>query len=439
MGCCSPPPPRLPHRHPPKRHCPRRQPFIPSFSSISIPNNFTLCCCSTPADSNSSLSSPPSFDRRWYSPLRRRPYDQFYPELLRRQWVEADGTQQQLASQERFTVVSYNILGDQNAYYHRDMYPNVPSPFMKWAHRKRVLCDELIGYSPDIICLQEVDKYFDLLSFMEKAGYSGSYQRRTGGYVDGCATFWRTEKFRLLEGESFEYKGFGLRDNVVQVSVFETCKAESRRLVVGNIHVLFNPHRGEVKLAQLRFLLSRAHILSEKWGNIPVILAGDFNSTPRSAIYKFLSSSELNIKLYERKEMSGQRGCRPAQVFGVKGEKKNAFNLQDSFLKNCWNDEEVKVATGNSDCHLAIHPFKLNSSYASVKGSTRTRGLNGEPVATSYHSKFLGTVDYLWYSEGLVPIRVLDTLPLDMLGSDHLALVCEYAFTQGTKEGNATS
>ncbi|KAA8541179.1 hypothetical protein F0562_025214 [Nyssa sinensis] len=83
-------------------------------------------------------------------------------------------------------------------------------------------------------------------------------------------------------------------------------------------------------------------------------------------------------------------------------------------------------------------------------GSSRTRGPNGEPLATSYHSKFLGTVDYLWYSDGIVPTRVLDTLPFDVLlktgglpckklGSDHLALVSEYAFTQGTKEDNESN
>lgn len=33
---------------------------------------------------------------------------------------------------------------------------------------------------------------------------------------------------------------------------------------------------------------------------------------------------------------------------------------------------------------------------SSFQGSTGTRGSSGEPLATSYHSKFLGTVDYLW-------------------------------------------
>lgn len=75
-------------------------------------------------------------------------------------------------------------------------------------------------------------------------------------------------------------------------------EAQSRRLVVGNIHVLFNPNRGDVKLGQIRFLSSMAHILSEKWGHVPIVLAGDYNSTPQSPIYKFLSSSELNLMLH---------------------------------------------------------------------------------------------------------------------------------------------
>lgn len=34
---------------------------------------------------------------------------------------------------------------------------------------------------------------------------------------------------------------------------------------------------------------------------------------------------------------------------------------------------------------------------AFLQGSCRTRDRCGEPLATSYHSKFMGTVDYIWY------------------------------------------
>ncbi|XP_061344965.1 carbon catabolite repressor protein 4 homolog 3-like isoform X3 [Gastrolobium bilobum] len=345
---------------------------------------------------------------------------------IKRHWVEAADLP--FASPERFTVASYNILADRNASQHSDLYVNVPSRYINWDRRRRIICDELFGWNPDIICLQEVDKYFELSNILVKAGYRGSYKRRTGDSVDGCAMFWKADKFRLLEGESIQFKDIGLRDNVAQLFVFEMCESDSRRLLVGNIHVLYNPNRGEVKLGQIRFLLSRAQILSEKWGNTPVVLAGDFNSTP-----------ELNIMLYDRKELSGQKSCRPAQVLGEKKETVGPFISLDGLFK-CWTDEEVKIATGDSERHFAVHPLKLNSSYATVNGSTSTRGFNGEPLATSYHSKFLGTVDYLWYSDGIVPTRVLDTVPIsDLLragglpckkvGSDHLALVSEFSFS----------
>ncbi|KAL5074354.1 hypothetical protein RYX36_013338 [Vicia faba] len=151
---------------------------------------------------------------------------------------------------------------------------------------------------------------------------------------------------------------------------------------------------------QIRLLASKAQILSKKWGNAPVILAGDFNSTP-----------QLNIKLYDKKELSGQKHCRPAQVLDREKETFVQFISQDGLL-NCWIDEEIKTATGDPECHLVVHPLKLNSSYATVNGSPSTRGFNGEPLATSYHAKFIGTVDYLWYSDGIVPTRVLDTVSI---------------------------
>ncbi|KAF5179456.1 Carbon catabolite repressor protein 4-like protein [Thalictrum thalictroides] len=313
---------------------------------------------------------------------------------------------------------------------------------MKWDQRKRLICEELIGWDSDIICLQEVDKYNDILRSLEQEGYVGTYKKRTGDSVDGCAMFWKTDRICLLEAENIEFEGFGLHNNVAQISVFEMRKANSRRVLVGNIHVLFKPNRGDIKLGQIQLLLSRAKVLSEKWGGMPIVLVGDFNSTPQSAIYHFLSSSELDVTLHDKKYLSGQQSSPPPQSGSSQGHVSRAVTLMDRFLKNSWTDAEVRNLTGNTNCTIVKHPLKLNSSYASVKvteGSKRTRDSYGEPLATSFHSKFLGTVDYLWYSEGIVPTRVLDTPPIEILqktrglphktlGSDHLALLSEFAF-----------
>ncbi|XP_015067442.1 carbon catabolite repressor protein 4 homolog 3 isoform X2 [Solanum pennellii] len=411
--------------------------LIMNAASLNFRPIFNMCYMSFHRNNTSSPSA--SYSRRWYKSESRGGISQ-EPEIVRH-WVQGDALPGGKHHEERFTVVSYNILGDRNVSNHGDLYRNVPPTYLDWDHRRRVICEELLGLNPDIICLQEVDKYYDLLNILEKAGYLGSYKRRTGGSVDGCAMFWKADKFQLLEGESVEFRQHGLRDNVAQLSVFEMREAKSRRLVVGNIHVLYNPNRGDVKLGQIRFLSSRAHILSEKWDHVPIVLAGDYNSTPQSPIYKFLSSSELNLMLHNRKELSGQRLCHPSQVLGLRREKGTLFVLMDRFFNSRWSDEEINVAIGALKSHIAMHPLKLNSSYAMVKGPLTTRDNSGEPLATSYHSKFLGTVDYLWYSHGLAPTKVLDTLPINVLkktgglpykklGSDHLALVSEFAFLE---------
>ncbi|KAG7625714.1 Endonuclease/exonuclease/phosphatase [Arabidopsis thaliana x Arabidopsis arenosa] len=406
------------------------------LSSLSFRSSFVCCSSSTsgPSDSNPESSSNLSYSRRWQNPLpRRRHPDQIPSSRIARDWIDSDTTPVSQAS-ERFTVVSYNILGDGNSSYHRDLYSNVSVPYLKWGYRKRLICEELIRLNPDIICMQEVDKYFDLFSMMEKAGYAGSYKRRTGDNIDGCAMFWKADRFRVLERENIEFSQFGMRDNVAQLAVLELRKSnKSRKILLGNIHVLYNPNQGDVKLGQVRSLCSKAHLLSKKWGDIPIVLCGDFNSTPKSPLYNFLASSELNVMEHDKKELSGQKNCRPTKVLETGSKSSNTITFSS------WTKEEIRVATGQENSYWAAHPLKLNSSYASVKGSANTRDSVGEPLATSYHSKFLGTVDYLWYSDGLLPARVLDTLPIDVLcktkglpcqelGSDHLALVSEFVF-----------
>ncbi|KAF3793947.1 Carbon catabolite repressor protein [Nymphaea thermarum] len=326
------------------------------------------------------------FRKRWTNHERRR-IKHSSPQA--RRWVTNDDLISS-ASEDRFLMVSHNILGDDNAVKHRDLYPNIPSSFLEWNRRLHLICEELRLWQPDIVCLQEVDRFHDLMNTLNNGGYVGSYKRRTGEAMDGCAMLWKENVFRMLEEESIEFRGFDLRDNVAQLFVFEMKKVKTRRLVVGNIHVLFNPNRGDIKLGQIRMLLQKAHALSQKWGGVPVVLAGDFNSTPQSAIYEFLALSKYD-----------------------------------------WTEEELTIASGNSKCRILENPLKLCSCYANVQGMG-TRGAHGEPQATSYHSR---------YSDGLVPTRVLDTLPIDLLqqtgglpsekiGSDHLALVSEFAFAQ---------
>nr|CAB3470259.1 unnamed protein product [Digitaria exilis] len=347
---------------------------------------------------------------RWQTPERApgRVWRQFRPPQSAlpssRRWVSSEDASTS-SSGDACTIMSYNILADYNARNHPDLYRDVPWDAMGWDSRRRLIIREIRHWDPDLVCLQEVDRFQDIAAGMKCRGYEGIFQRRTGDTRDGCAMFWKSKRLRLLEEDSIDFSEFNLRNNVAQICVFE-----------------------------IRMLLEKANALAEKWDEIPIVLAGDFNSTPdQSAIYKFLTTMKLNISLHDRRQLSGLDN--------------SEFDLYElcSSLKYQWSDEEVKNATGCSNIMVAEHPLKLSSSYANLKGNSNNRGLHGEPLATSFHKKFLGTVDYLWYTRGLECSRVLDTFPIGVLrrtrglptreiGSDHLPIVAEFGFTESVKD-----
>ncbi|MCO5571036.1 hypothetical protein L7F22_024767 [Adiantum nelumboides] len=377
----------------------------------------------------------------------------------------------------RFVVVSFNILGVDNANQHlRELYWHIPPFIMDWNYRKKRILLELGLWSPDIICLQEVDRFEDLQSNLVQQGYEGVYKGRTGGSSDGCAIFWRTKKFVLLQEESIEYEEFNLRHNVAQLCVLRTrCDEQNRAkgkrskgmednlVIVCNTHVLFNPNRGDIKLGQVRHLLEKAYTLSQAWGGIPVVVAGDFNSVPQSPLYQYLRNGTLNVTNYDRRAISGQvdrsRGVRQTRVerwtsnsqFQLENEGQTILTgtsvvssddriIEDSRVPSFrWTAEELEAATGTASKSLIKHSLELESAYSNIRGSRETRDSNNEPLVTTYHGNFMGTVDYIWFTEGLIPVRVLELLPVHILqrtkglpskkwGSDHLALACEFAF-----------
>jgi len=64
---------------------------------------------------------------------------------------------------------------------------------------------------------------------------------------------------------------------------------------VANTHLLYNPRRGDIKLAQLAILLAEINRLSRlpDGSKSPVVLCGDFNSSPQSPLYSFLTTGCL--------------------------------------------------------------------------------------------------------------------------------------------------
>ncbi len=138
-------------------------------------------------------------------------------------------------------------------------------------------------------------------------GYQCEYKKRTGRKPDGCAVIFKTSRLSLLSSNPVEFfrPGDALldRDNVGLVVLLQPNDTvgqsdPSNFICVANTHLLYNPRRGDIKLAQLAILLAETSRLSRltDGSTNPVVLCGDFNSTPRSPLYSFLTAGCLDYR-----------------------------------------------------------------------------------------------------------------------------------------------
>lgn len=134
------------------------------------------------------------------------------------------------------------------------------------------------------------------------------YKRRTGSKTDGCATCYRRSCFSELsvslveffrpETELLDRHNVGIVLLLQPVVTQGSCvKLTGPPLCVANTHLLFNPRRGDVKLAQLAIMLAEINKVVESCkanGELcNLILCGDFNSVPHMPLYQLITTGEL--------------------------------------------------------------------------------------------------------------------------------------------------
>lgn len=134
------------------------------------------------------------------------------------------------------------------------------------------------------------------------SGYQCAYKKRTGSKPDGCAIIFRASRLSLLSSNPVEFlvPGDTLldRDNVGLVLLLQPRSNPSAVILVANTHLLYNPRRGDIKLAQLAILLAEIDRLSRlpDGSASAVVLCGDLNSTPWSPLYSLLTEGCLDYR-----------------------------------------------------------------------------------------------------------------------------------------------
>lgn len=288
-----------------------------------------------------------------------------------------------------FTAMSWNILA--RRYTDRQRLSNCPDYALTWDYRKELIVeDNLLVYAPDVISLQECeqDAYEDHLHpILKSHGYGSVFEKRGSVLHDGCATFYKKSKFRLISTSRVDFDDLDqdkelkalpypsahfLTHNIATITCLEI-KAPEQRLenvygkrfvYVVNAHQFWDPQSPEIKLLQSEYLFKRLSAFKTKMHasksipiDTPVLLNGDFNSTHESAVYDYITQGTINI--------TDSRADIPVSDL-----------LRTKNIKNEETLLNALVAHGDAPTNLTIN--------------------------------FSGCLDYIFHSPALVPTAVLE-------------------------------
>lgn len=274
-----------------------------------------------------------------------------------------------------FSVLCYNILCD--TFATRQKYGYCPMSALAWDKRKDLLMKEIVFYNADIVSLQEVEteQYFNyFLPEMSNLGYKGTFAAKSRSktvndedrkHVDGCAIFYKTSKFSLHKEQLIEFSQLAIansegaddminrvqtKDNIGIVAILDikdpTHGVKHNKMVVLNTHINWDPEYSDVKLIQnIMFMSEVDKFIKDVKGNpaMPMVVCGDFNSTPDSAVIEFLQKGQIST---EHPDLHGlkysgffKRGANGECI----GSKNGSKNFKHNFkLKSCYSEEQLE-------------------------------------------------------------------------------------------------
>ncbi|EDQ89277.1 uncharacterized protein MONBRDRAFT_32477 [Monosiga brevicollis MX1] len=335
-----------------------------------------------------------------------------------RNWIFPATMPQDMGELPKDTVTSfcYNILCEK--YATRQVYRYCPSWALEWNYRKQQILKDILQYSSDIICLQEVASgqfYSYFQHKLRERDYQGLYHPKSRvrtmsdadrQTVDGCAIFFHVSKFKLVKEHCIEFERSATRyasgcadmlnrvmikDNIALCALLER-QSTGEKFFVCNLHLTWDPKFRDVKVIQTVLALREIEnfLKEHNCPNIPVMIMGDFNSMHDSGVYELMENGKYCVQ---------------------------------PLMGEDWGYDYSKFIE-SVGLH---HNLKLRSAYGN------------ELPYSNYTPTFVGIIDYIWYSaERLIPSALLgpveeayiqehvDGCPNPHFASDHLALSAEF-------------
>jgi CCR4-NOT transcription complex subunit 6 len=335
---------------------------------------------------------------------------------------------------------------------------------LMWDYRKEQVLQEIQTQDADFVCLQEVDtdtfkEYFSMkLAYSDYKGVfwprsrAKTMSEKDAKNVDGCATFYKSSKFILLDKQLVDFANIAInrpdmknqhdifnrvmpRDHIGVVTFFENRLTGSRLMLV-NTHFFWDPVYADVKLIQTAILLGEINRLAEKYAHWPAckdkkayafVDEADGEPTEPEPIpepsKEYLSKTQIPLVI-----CADQNSTRDSSV----------FELLSKGTVSPDHDELGGRSYGNFTKDGMDHPFSLKSAYTNLDSTAE------EVPFTNYTPGFRGVIDHIWYSTnalentsllGKVDPEYMNTVPgfpNYHFPSDHLSLMAEFS-VKGTK------
>ncbi|EGC30945.1 hypothetical protein DICPUDRAFT_50499 [Dictyostelium purpureum] len=344
--------------------------------------------------------------------------------------------------ENQFKIITFNILAD--LYVSDHYYSYLPPYALKWnTYRSHLLIPQILQYDADVACMQEVDTmYVQLFSEMNKKGYqhfpeyldSKTNTPMQLKYREGCFIFFKKSRFNFIKGLPIDYRtieqgnlidtetvsklmtdqifklviGTHLHDSSHHVRhclVLVEDKVTKEKMIFVSIHLYWGSYSVyQIQCVQIHLfsLILRKFIKDNKLDiNIPIIICGDFNSSPDSSVYQYLTTGSMS------------------------NDDPNLTNSGQYPTASFSNTDTDNNSDESNDINSISHPFKLTSAY----------GLrpDGEPKFTTTTKAFCGNIDQIYVSDRFKVNTLLEVgekqdyniLPSLSLASDHILLMSE--------------
>lgn len=225
-----------------------------------------------------------------------------------------EGTGSDAPAPLSFRFLTYNVLA-QCYVQHRRM-PWCARKDLKWHVRSERLRAELEYYDADVVCLQEADNFDEFFrGAMRRIGFDRyTLVHRTSvrkAKRDASVIFWKSKDFVFVEEEAVEFNDldkderlrnyrprisdpeYFIRDCVGGMVVLRPKKdvgsTTRKGVIIATCHLFWNPVYPDVKILQAWWMLKQVARLKDKYG-YPVIIGGDFNSTPTSEVVEMITT-----------------------------------------------------------------------------------------------------------------------------------------------------